>query len=377
MKTQIHERWLAEITALPTAAGHEANVIQWIENWVAERSDIAIKYDQYGNMLLTSTRLSGEANPVVFTAHMDHPAFVVVEQQGDTAVLADFRGGVHDDYFNGAPVLLHQKDQPPIAGRVTELRKSDDVEADKQALIAFDKTVEAAPGQIITWDTGQPRIDDGMFYAPACDDLAGLTAALAAFDQLRDKHQQPGEEPTPRVHLLFTRCEEVGFIGAIGSCVSGLIPADAWVINLECSKSIPRESPLGAGPIVRIGDRTSSFDPELMYRLSHIARELAAADEDFRFQRKLMPGGTCEASAFLTFGYRAGCICLALGRYHNMNETTGRIDAESISLADFHHLVQLLVAAAPQIQRPDGPNLRDRLEKLFDRRRPLVEADPT
>jgi hypothetical protein len=29
-------------------------------------------------------------------------------------------------------------------------------------------------------------------------------------------------------------------------------------------------------------------------------------------------GGTCEATAFSTYGYRSTCLCLPLGNYHNM-----------------------------------------------------------
>lgn len=372
MQTDLHAQWLTELAGLPTAAGREGHVIKWIEAFAAERSDVAIKRDAYGNMLIGSTRMAGSTSPVVITAHMDHPAFVVVKQTGDSALLADFRGGVHDEYFEKSPVLLHTQSGEAIAGRVTELIIPEDIEADKQAVIAFDQKIDAKAGQIITWDTGEPRIDEGMFYARACDDLAGLAAGLGAFDTLRLGNKNGSADLN--VQLLLTRSEEIGFIGAIGACQSGLIAEDAWVINLECSKSHPTDSPIGSGPIVRVGDRTSTFHPELMYRISQIARECATTNEKFRFQRKLMPGGTCEASAFLAFGYKAGCICLPLGRYHNMNEDTKRIDAEQISLADFRHLVELLVAAAPAIQNVEGPNLRDRLDKLFDRRRNVVES---
>ena len=40
-------------------------------------------------------------------------------------------------------------------------------------------------------------------------------------------------------------------------------------------------------------------------------------DPTFRFQRKLMPGGACEATAFATHGFESTCLCLPLGNYHN------------------------------------------------------------
>ena len=107
----------------------------------------------------------------------------------------------------------------------------------------------------------------------------------------------------------------------------------ARLIALENSKSFA-ESPIGGGPIVRVGDATSTFDPDLTYRCGKIAQQIAAQDPSFKYQRKLMPGGTCEASAYQTYGYTATCLCLPLGNYHNMNEAAGKIDSEFISLSD-------------------------------------------
>jgi endoglucanase len=196
----------------------------------------------------------------------------------------------------------------------------------------------------------------------------------------QDEAKTGGKPPTD-VRLLLTRAEEVGFAGAIAACGSGLIPHDALLINLENSKSDPTDSPIGGGPIVRVGDRQSTFDPDATYRLGRLAQHLAdqpspQGQTPFAFQRKLMPGGICEASAFVAWGYRAGALCLPLGNYHNMDETTGRIAAEHIALADFDRLVTLLTALArpgawedPQI----AGGLRQRLEGLFDRRRALLE----
>src|SRR5262249_28784735 len=156
-------------------------------------------------------------------------------------------------------------------------------------------------------------------------------AALAAFDDLSHDVSKPDLD----VRVLLTRAEEVGFVGAIAACKNRTVPRKSRLIALENSKSFS-ESPIGAGPIVRVGDRTSTFDPDLTFRISKIAEQLAARDASFKWQRKLMPGGTCEASAYQSYGFISTCVCLPLGNYHNMNEATGKIDAETISLSDFY-----------------------------------------
>ena len=87
-----------------------------------------------------------------------------------------------------------------------------------------------------------------------------------------------------------------------------------------------------------------------------------------------MPGGTCEATAYHTLGCAATCVCLPLGQYHNMNERTGRISRETISLRDYDALLRLLVELGRRLPRADQrPSLRAKLDQLFDNRRHLIE----
>jgi len=144
----------------------------------------------------------------------------------------------------------------------------------------------------------------------------------------------------------------------------------ARLILMENSKSF-EDSPIGGGPIVRVGERTSTFDPELTYRITRIAEQLAKRDHGFSYQ--LMPGGPSEATAYQTLGYAATCLCLPLGNYPNMNERTGKVDRETISLSDYQGFVRLLVELT---RRLDAPNqrlaLRDRLDRVYGRRKHMV-----
>ncbi len=393
-----HEKYLLELTGLPTATGHEDHVVAWIERWARRRQSVELSRDRFGNLLLKRPGARSR-KPIYFTAHMDHPAFVVLRQVDPRTVLAEFRGGVDDLYFAGSGVRLHIGGGESCPGRVIRLENAKSPGArtpgageDKRAMIELAKPAVAEAGDILTWDLPAPRVVRGRLRAPACDDLAGVAAAIAAFEQLNKRQPKQG---APDVRVLLTRAEEVGFIGAIGACKSGIIPKTARLIALETSKSFV-DSPIGAGPIVRVGDRTSSFDPDLTYRVGQLAQSIQEKDPDFNWQRKLMPGGTCEATAYQALGYTATCLCLPLGNYHNMNaDPPGRtprsastkpsgsapakrsrgvcIDSEVISLSDYHGLVRLLIEAGRSLDdRSASPLLKDRLNRLFAHRRGLL-----
>jgi endoglucanase len=103
---------------------------------------------------------------------------------------------------------------------------------------------------------------------------------------------------------------------------------------------------MGNGPILRVGDRASAFTPAATAHCHRVARELAASDKTFRYQRKLMDGGTCESSAFCALGYDATGICVALGNYHNVDAKRGKLGMEYIDLDDFDNVVKWFVELA-------------------------------
>lgn len=370
-KPNLTHRWLMEVTDLPTAAGREDAVIQWVQNWVARRKQVELKADEHGNLtLLMKHRPKKKVRPVYLTAHMDHPAFVVTHVEGKN-VTAEFRGGVQDEYFVGSQVRFRDGATDHV-GKVKELIAKEG-QADKVARIRFAEALPVKVGDVLTWEVGPPRIEKGLLHTLACDDLAALVAALAAFDRL-----QKVKQPDFDVRVLLTRAEEVGFVGCIGACRSGTVPKRARVVALENSKSFA-ESPIGGGPIIRVGDRWSTFHPELTLDVALIAEQLASRHTEFNWQRKLMPGGVCEATAFCEFGYEATCICLPLGNYHNMadrkpGQKKGRIAAECISLNDFDHMVTWLEACGKELGKmSESQFMRERLDQRWELRKGLIQ----
>jgi endoglucanase len=104
----------------------------------------------------------------------------------------------------------------------------------------------------------------------------------------------------------------------------------------------------------------------------------------FRYQRKLMPGGACEATAFASFGLASTCVCLPLGNYHNMQDIDGvaagkskaRVGREFISTNDFHWLVELLEVVARTLDDPSvATSHRALMDTLWSRHARIVEAN--
>lgn len=363
-----HEQHLKEITALPTAAGLEDRVIAWIERWAKARRNVTLTRDTFGNLTL-KRKGARSTKPIYLTAHLDHPAFALTDVL-DTGrhVQAQFRGGVYDNYFQGTPVLLHRAEGKPVKGSIISLDRKRSPELSQLVTVRLEKIVACQPGDLMTWALPKPAIRKRLLHTPACDDLAAVAAAISAFELMLAKPKGLGD-----VRLLFTLAEEVGFVGAIGAAKSGAIPKGATLVCLENSKSMV-DSPIGGGPIIRVGDRISIFEPSLTARLVAIAQGLAKKDKAFKYQRKLMPGGACEATAFRLYGYLSSCICLPLGNYHNMDESAGNIAPEFISVDDYHMLVQLLAQTGRDLpQTKAEQDLVARLDRRFARERYLLD----
>lgn len=379
-----HLAWLSELSGVPTAAGREGRVVRWVRDWAAQRPGVVVETDSAGNLILRAAEAAATDAPIFFTAHLDHPAFVVERIVAPHVAQLAFRGGVMDDYFPGSRVVVHAADGGKVRGVVTECAHSGSM-AFKSWLVDLDGSSDTiCIGDLTTWDLPAPDVRNGLLHAPACDDLAAAAAALAAFDVLQ-KMRTEGEADVD-LRVLLTRAEEVGFLGAIAACREGTIPRRARVIALENSRAFD-ESPIGGGPIVRVGDRLSIFSPSLTGACALCAERIAGAPAQptatqmavgggWKWQRKLMAGGACEATVFTTFGHEATCLCLPLGNYHNMADLTAvqagnntsppRIAPEFISVADFHGLVDLLVECGRGL--PSAPDHAGMIERLWKER---------
>jgi len=178
-------------------------------------------------------------------------------------------------------------------------------------------------GDFGMWDLPELVVEGDRLYSRACDDLVGCSAIVSILDSLEESRSLASALG------IFTRAERP--------------PAR-----------------MGAGPIIRVGDRTSIFDSDVSAFMVETAKS-----RQLRYQRCLMDGGTCEATAFQLYGYRSAALSIALGNYHNCTPDS-RIDAEYVDIRDLEGLINLCVAIATE--KRSAADTRDTLRQRLEAR---------
>jgi endoglucanase len=207
-------------------------------------------------------------------------------------------------------------------------------------------------GEFAMWDLPPFDIQRGQIHSRACDDLLGCAEILCVFRELAES------KVNASCFGLFTRAEEVGFVGAIHLARARVLSQAVTILSLETST--PRgTAEIGKGPIVRVGDRISIFDAPATARLLSTAKR-----RKIPVQRCLLDGGACEATAYQLYGYRCAAASLALGNYHNVT-SKGEIAPEFVAIDDFVGMVRLCSGAILENGRGKSPEktLREELEK--------------
>lgn len=334
-----HRRILFDMLSIPTAPFAEHQVLAYLEDFCARRPTLKTTRDAAGNLLVHLKQ--GKARlkrPVCITAHLDHPGFVADRMVGKGMVEAFWRGGVPPEYFPKARVRFDVNGKW-VTGTIRDTTLIDRNGQSRVNVAKISVPAEIPPGAVGMWDFPDPVIRDGRIFARGCDDIAGAAAMVCCIESLTRGRR------AAEAYFLFTRAEEVGFIGAIAAAKKGTIPKKCVVIAMETSSERPHAL-IGDGPILRVGDKASTWTPAATAYCHRIARELAEKDKSFQFQRKLMDGGTCESSAYFTLGYEATGICIALGNYHNIDAKRRRLAPEYVCVSDFEHVIKWFVALA-------------------------------
>ncbi len=338
--------YLARLGAQPAVAFHENGVATAVRSALTGIG-VSWRTDAFGNIIARIPGTGSDADsagvpPIAFMAHMDHPGFEVIGRDGDY-LIGRASGGIPPGAFEpGVPlrIVLPAGRQLPA-----ETAGKHGPECNREMLIhLIDDDGDA--GNVPTpapavFDLPDFSIEDDYLVMRAADDLAGCGCILTALAQLNDA-PPPGD-----VYGVFTRAEEVGFVGARLLAEARTLPADTLVVSLESSRTLPGAE-IGSGPVIRTGDAGSTFNHDAEAALIRAREVLTAADAAFPCQRQLMSGGVCEASAFLAYGYRATGVAFPLGNYHN-GAPDGAIQAEYIHRSDYRNGAALITEAARQV----------------------------
>lgn len=336
---------LRELASCPTAPLHEQHVAARLSAFVRDLG-LPDRADEYGNLLVCYD--GGTTRPLALVAHMDHPALEVIEASPLTGRLL---GGVPARCFDRPVAVRFILDDRQVPGRITgHFAGAGFVGLRLEA-------AEGVPaGAYGVFDLEDFREQDGLLYQRAADDLAGCAAIIGVLARC------VAERIPATVLGVFTRAEEIGLVGATLVAQQRLLPPETLVVSLECSRALPGAE-IGAGAVIRIGDRTTCFHPEGDLLLQRARDRLQARDPSIRIQRQLMSGGTCEATAFVLAGYTTVGVAFPLGNYHNVGP--GEVIApEYIDRRDLQAGVELLVEAAREMAEPlASASLAERLAR--------------
>ncbi len=323
----MHKRELSlllELLRQPTAPFRERRVIDFVTSWL-QRHRIPFFLDPVGNIVVgchsprAYARLlrARTREPLrLFIAHMDHPGFHGVRWLGPGRLKVQWHGGAPTRHLAGARVWLAGAEERVHEGRLHSVRRRRDRRAIASAEVRLARGADGArpPAQTLyggfkfrapVWRSGS------LLYTQAADDLVGVFAVLVT---ARRAQRRTGAGPAPFLGLL-TRAEEVGFVGAIGHFELGWLEGarrPVLGVSLETSRALPHAI-VGKGPVVRLGDRRTVFEPGALDVLTQLADRLLPG----RHQRRIMDGGTCEATAATVYGLPAIGLSVPLGNYHN------------------------------------------------------------
>ncbi|MCI0438308.1 MAG: M20/M25/M40 family metallo-hydrolase, partial [Chloroflexi bacterium] len=252
-------------------------------------------------------------------------------------------------------------------------------ESDRLVLVKLKKDAPLTPPLPVVFDLMPFTLDGDTIRMRALDDLAGCASILAALERL------VAEGARTDAYAVFTRAEEGGLFGARLIAEAKTLPEETLVVSVESSPVIPGVTQ-GEGPVIRTGDRAYTFDADaeqalVVARDAILERDPALSNVEgkgFKSQRQLLSGGTCEATAFAVFGYRATGIAFPLGNYHNatttLSDPNGGVGAEYIKLSDFLGGVALIAEAAKSVSKRGESRTRQSVRNIPEDARKRLET---
>ncbi|MBI5239909.1 MAG: hypothetical protein HY926_05515 [Elusimicrobia bacterium] len=330
------------LTSVPTAPFYEAAVAQAVRAWLGRELGRRARLRRHRGGLVVSYRGRGTGPALVLAAHMDHPGFHIrqVTRRGARAIL---QGGHPRELLEGCSVEAFparpRDNRPAAAGVLGPAPKEGDAFALTWTEPPRPKTRLAFGVLALT----PLELKDGWVLSRSIDDLLGCAIALEVLRRAAQARLKAN------LTVFLHRAEEVGFVGALEFARRGLASPMDSIVSIEASRSLPGARP-GRGPVIRVGDKAVLFDANLTALLDQAA--LALKKRRLPVQRRRLTGGTCEATAYQSFGYETAGVALPLVNYHN-GIGGRRIAPERVRASDAAGCVELLLQAARLF--PDTP----------------------
>lgn len=388
----LHTERLKALLSIPTAPFREIHVIEWFKQELL-KSKVPFFIDTIGNIVIgarsaaeykTKIRKASSEPLRFFIAHTDHPGFHGIEWISPTQLKVKWHGGTPIAHLEGAPVwLADPRGEIHAVGTVREAKLAAHGKAIDEAVIQLQEPLQLNAGKVIYASDvfGGFRfrshfwMEDEKIYTKAADDLVGAFAIVETAIALWKS------KSTRRNYFmgLLSRAEEVGFIGTLGH-LQQLQPQQGktplLAVSLETSRTLPGAE-IGKGPVVRLGDRSTVFHSGLLHQFAKLAAKVLPEAH----QKRIMDGGSCEASAAIAYGLQAVGISVPLGNYHNQSLEGGPDAAEEngpapefVHKSDIEGMMKLCMALMTEKVDWKFPwkNQQKEFQKLFKRYQPYL-----
>jgi putative aminopeptidase FrvX len=343
-----------ELTSVPTAPFRERAVARRARAWIARHLGSRVSVREVRGGLIVSYRGAGKGPALAFAAHLDHPAFRLVSADARGA-RAELQGGLPPHLLAGARVEAFADgagSNVPLARGVIGPRPRKD---GGPWTLHWDAPPRRGARPAFAVLALTPcEVKGGWLSSRSIDDLLGVAVSLEALRRLAAARAKTNAT------ALLNRAEEVGFVGALDMIRAGVLSPDDSYLSIESSRELPGSRP-GRGPTIRLGDKACAFDPNLVALLDDAAERLRRRGT--AVQRLRLTGGTCEATAYQTFGLEAAGVAVPLVNYHN-GWGADAVAPERVRVSDAEGAVRLLVEAAKLFpSRTLRGGLRARLTK--------------
>jgi putative aminopeptidase FrvX len=291
-------------------------------------------------------------------AHTDHPGFHIVKSIGKKKYSAAWFGGAPFKTMKGAPVRIYNPDniEESVQGKIAKFPMPTTHREGIPFEIDFKNEVKLSNRHFGAFDFPGCEFKGDRITTRAADDLAGVVIALGALID------QPLTRPLS--FAVFTRAEEVGFIGCLKLLKDSVITKDMWTVSLEASRALPMAE-ITKGPVLRLGDRSSVFDSDFSVLFWKVAMKLQEKNKAFKYQRRLMDGGSCEATALCLYDIPTTGLAVPLLNYHNQGEKKPAPEKISLRDVEYGRLVCGALLENFETMKPNRMDMKENLLKNF------------
>ena len=316
------KKFLIDLLSQPTAPFREQLIAAQAIDFLT-RNGIVHFTDPVGNIVIGVSSATEykrllqkhEQEPVrLFMAHMDHPGFHGQRWLSDKRLLVKWHGGTPVKHVTGATVYLADDNGRFAEGKLSKVKLVKGRWAMDSAEVVLTSALEKKPAVKSVFGSFQfrkPVWQQGKkLYTNAADDLGGVYTILQMARTLSRR-----KTATPFVGLL-TRGEEVGFVGAIGHFELGWLTKRKREVICHQPRSITHVASQPRLEKARwfawVIDARYLTPMRSRYCLMWQRKVLPG-----KHQKRIMDGGSCEATAATIYGLTTIGITLPLGNYHN------------------------------------------------------------